>query len=205
MKKRLLAVGDSTEIEIIFSSGGRSGGKFSKSPRLYTSDPAVNETRLRLSGSITSPEDSDSGQFLKIEPFGLQALISDKKDKYKISLENISNEDLEVKLVSNHPTFMDVEVPTQAIKPGKTRDITVKLNDPEQHGTAGFEKSFTIELSDRMKTRYTIPVTYGQEKPEPMQRAAQSNNPAASGVNPTGLKTKTGNNIDLIKAGTRTK
>ena len=51
MKKRLLAVGDSTEIEIVFSSGSRRG-RFSKSPRLYTSDPSVTETRLRLKGEI---------------------------------------------------------------------------------------------------------------------------------------------------------
>jgi len=200
LKKRLLAVGDSTEIEIIFSSGSRSGGKFSKSPRLYTSDPAVNETRLRLSGSITSPDDSSSSQLLEIDPFGLHALIDDDKNEYKISLKNNSK-----KLISNHPTFMEVKVPDRAIKPGKSRDIKVKLNDPKQHGTAGFEKSFTIELSDRMKTRYTIPVTYSKEKPQPRQRAAHNTNPAKSGIKPTGLKTKTGNNIDMIKAGTSTK
>ena len=204
MKTRLLAVGDSTEIEIIFSSGNRHGGKFSKSPRLYTSDPAVNETRLRLSGEIVEPGDSTVKQLLEVEPFGLNALIDDNQTEYKISLNNISDEELNVKLVSTHPYFFTVDVPDKSIKPGKSRDVTVKLIDPQQHGTAGFEKSFTIELSDRMKTRYTIPVTYSKEKPQQLQRAAVTN-PAASGVKPTGLKTKTGNNIDQITAGTRTK
>ena len=154
---------------------------------MYTSDPAVNETRLRLSGSILDPEDSATKYLVEIKPFGLHALMDDGTDEYTISLKNISNEDLDVKLVSNHPTFFNVDVPNRSIKPGKSRDIKVKLNDPAQHGTAGFEKSFTIELSDRMKTRYTIPVTYSKEKPQAIQRASSTSS-TASGIKPTGLK-----------------
>ena len=79
MEKKELAVGDSTEIEIIFSAGTRRG-RFSKSPRLYTSDPGVTETRLRLQGEILENGDPMLNALMNFEPFGLDIIIGQDDD-----------------------------------------------------------------------------------------------------------------------------
>jgi len=170
---------------------------------LYTSDPAVNETRLRLSGRITEPGDT-ANKLLEIDPFGLHAIVDQERKEYKIPIKNISDKSLNLELISTNPTYFTVNVPNKEIKPGKSRDIKVKLIDPKSHGTVGFEKSFTIELSDSAKTKYTIPVKYAKVGPPPSSKMANRKAaPSRSAVKPTGLKTKTGNNIDLVKAGTK--
>ncbi len=201
MKKRLLAVGDSTDIEIIFSSGGRRG-RFSKSPRLYTSDPTILESRLRLRGEIIYESDTTLDLPARIEPFGLEVNIGEVEDEYKIKVNNISNEKYELKLVSNNPAILDIDMPGGEIKPGKDKEIKVKLIDPDQHGTVGFQNSFTIELTDSTKTRFTIPVSYRNQQAA-AQAHAQRTSPqtSQSGIKPTGLKTKSGASIDMIEAG----
>lgn len=200
MKKRLLAVGDSTELEIIYSSGRRAG-KFAKAPRLYVSDPSVKESRVKISGVSMDPNDHSGNHLIRIEPFGLQVIIGEEKKEYKIAVNNLSGQKLEMKLVSEHPNFLDIKMPKD-IKPGKSKDIKVKFKNAEERSTIGFNKSITIELNDPAKTRYTIPVSYEKEKPQvasrPTPSSSQSSQPKA-----TGLRTKNGNSIDLINAGTR--
>ncbi|HEQ99859.1 MAG TPA: DUF1573 domain-containing protein [candidate division Zixibacteria bacterium] len=203
MNKRLLAVGDSTEIEIIFSAGSRRG-RFSKSPRLYTSDPSVTETRLMLKGEIIDKGDPMLNALMNFKPFGLEIIMGEEDiTGYEIEVTNVSDENLSMKLVSTSPSFFDIGLPDKEIQPGKSDMIEVKLVNPEAHGTQGFNKSFTIELSDSSRTRFTIPVTYKQEQQAGLP-AAQAAQPRAgqTTLKPSGLETKTGNTIHVIEAGT---
>ena len=204
LKKRLLGVGDSTEIEIIFSAGNRRAGGFAKSPRLYTSDPNVTETTIRLKGNICDPQAPEDGQLLEFEPYGLYALIPKHQNEYSISVKNISDQDLEMKLVSDHPDCMQVKLPNGKLKAGKSKDIKVKLVDPEKYATSGFETSFTIQLSDSKNTRYSIPVVYTDSEPKTAQRDQHSSIPDQN-LYKTPYKTKTGAAIQSIPAGTRSK
>ncbi len=203
MKKRLLAVGDSTEIEIVFSSGSRRG-RFSKSPRLYTSDPSVTETRLRLKGEIIEKGDPMLNALMDFEPFGLDIIIGEEeKNTYEIEVTNVSEEELSMDLVSTSYSYFDVKLPGK-VKPGKSDKIEIELLNPEAHGTQGFNKSFTIELSDSASTRFTIPVTYQEEKKQAtVSHSSRSRGSAGSTVlKSSGQQTKTGNTIHVIDAGT---
>lgn len=196
-----MAVGDSSEIEIIYTVSGRAG-KFSKAPRLYTSDPSAAESRVKIFGEGVDPNDSSKNQPISIDPPELKVTVGEENgDKFKINVKNISEDNLSMKLVSTHPDFIDVDVPGKDIKPGKSREIEVKFENMEERSEIGFRKSFTIELSDSAKSRYTIPITYEKEKP---QVASGQNRqiPGATAVQSTGLRTNNGNSIKLIKAGT---
>ena len=200
MKKRLLAVGDSTELEIIYSSGRRSG-KFAKAPRLYTSDPSLKESRIKISGVSMDPKEFPGNHLIRIEPYGLKVIIGEEKKEYKLEIENLSGQKIGMNLVSTHPDFLDVKLPKE-IKSGKSKEIKVKFKNVEERSTIGFKKSITIELTDAAKTRYTIPISYEKEQPQVASRPAPSSSKATQSK-PTGLRTKNGNSIDLIKAGTR--
>ncbi|NIP42425.1 MAG: DUF1573 domain-containing protein [candidate division Zixibacteria bacterium] len=202
MNKRLLAVGDSTEIEIIFSAGSRRG-RFSKSPRLYTSDPSVTETKLRLKGEIIDKGDPMLNALMNFEPFGLEVIMGEADIKgQNVKVTNVSDENLSMKIVSNSPSYLDVSLPKGDVKPGESAIIKVKLVNPDSHGTQGFTKSFTIELSDSAKTRFTLPVTYHDQQQASVQAKANQPRAGQTTLKPSGLETKTGNTIHVIEAGT---
>jgi hypothetical protein len=200
LRKRLLAVGDSTEIEIIYSSGSHHGG-FVKSPRLYTSDPSVSQTMLRLKGEILEQNDPLLNTVINVDPFGLNIIAGDEKDEYTVRLKNVTDEKLELKLVSYDPEFLKIDLPKD-IKPGDTKNAVVKLINSEAHRESGFDKSFSFEASDSAKTRYTIPVSYHKET------SHASTQPSATWegqtkLEPSGLETKTGNTVHIIDAGNK--
>jgi hypothetical protein len=168
---------------------------------LYTSDPSVSQTMLRLKGEILEDNDPLLNTVVNVDPFGLDILIGDNQDEYKVRLKNVTDEKLETRLVSNDPKFLKVELPKD-IKPGDTKDIIIKLVNKDAHENGGFDKSFTFELSDSAKTRFTIPVTYHS------QTSQASTQPAAARVGktklePSGLQTKTGNTVHIIDAGNK--
>lgn len=198
MKKRLLAVGDSTDIEIIFSSGSHHG-KFSKSPRLYTSDPSVSQTMLRLKGEILEENDPLLNTVVNVDPFGLDILMGDEKDEYTVRLKNVMDKKLELKLVSSDPSFLKIDLPRD-INPGETKNISVKLVNKEAYENTGFDKSFTFECSDSAKTRFSIPVSYHQESSHASAQPAGAR-AGTTKLEPSGLQTKTGNTVHVIDAG----
>ena len=159
---------------------------------------------MRISGIICDPEKDQSAQLLEIEPFGLHALIPDQLYEYKISLKNLSDEELSLQLISNYPEYIDVELPKTPIKPGKSKDIKVKIINSEEYKSAGFEKSFTIELSDSLNTHYTIPVVYSKSGPKPIPKVPHQR-VYPNSANQSGFKTNSGNEIQEIKAGTHSK
>jgi Protein of unknown function (DUF1573) len=170
---------------------------------LYTSDPSVKETAIRLSGEIVQEDDTLVNHLINLEPFGLEVLFGEEKKEYSIKLENISDQKIKAELVSFNHEYLEVKVPKKDIKPGKSRDIKLKFEKSNETERMGFNKSFTIELNDSLKTRYTIPVTYMKEKAAPRAARPGQKIPGATVSKPTGLKTKSGSNIEMIEVGTR--
>ena len=78
----------------------------------------------------------------------------------KLVVKNVSATPVKMKLVSQPYGFAVIEIPDGEIKQGKTKEIKVKV-DKTFTGTE-FKKSFTVELTDSAKTRFTVPVTIGE-------------------------------------------
>ncbi len=77
--------------------------------------------------------------------------------EYDFVVHNVSNEDLDLKLVSIPYEFLKVDVPSGSIKPGHDKTIKVKVDDSVADQI--FTKSFTLESSDSTKTRLTVPIS----------------------------------------------
>lgn len=147
------------------------------------------------------PNDTTGNHLIRIDPFGLNVIIGEEEKEYKIQVKNLSEQTIGMNLVSTDNDFLDVKMPGD-IRSGKSKEIRIKFKNAEERSAIGFKKSITIELNDPAKTHYTIPISYEKEQPQvaarPTPSSAQSTQPKA-----TGLRTKNGNNIDLINAGTR--
>ena len=76
-------------------------------------------------------------------------------DEATFTLNNVSDEDLGVSVVSQPLSYFMLDVP-KTIPAGKSVECKLKVNPDKLSGA--FEKSITLELSDPSKTRFTIPV-----------------------------------------------
>ena len=153
MLKDLLAVGDSTELEIIFSSK-KYRTKITKRPKIQTNEgppPKWVEINVNV---VTRP---DSTYPLIMRPYKIDLSQTGSKviDKMSFEIRNVSDEDLKLKLVSYASEYFEVDIPKK-IKAGETKKAKVRLL--KKVLKKSFEKSFTIELSDEARNRFTIPV-----------------------------------------------
>jgi hypothetical protein len=153
VKKQNLAVGDSTDLEIIFSTGQYLGA-VTKSPSIQTNEgpPARN-----VSFKCTVLRAPDSTFPIVIKPYRLSVSRAGKIeiDEGKVVLDNVSDQDIQVKVIDAAYDYFSVNAP-KVIKKGASADLKIKLK--EQGLSTPFEKSVTLELNDVPKSRFTIPV-----------------------------------------------
>ncbi|MEA2030731.1 MAG: hypothetical protein U9N55_03945 [candidate division Zixibacteria bacterium] len=76
-------------------------------------------------------------------------------DEAEFTISNVSEEKLNIKMIDYCNEMFDVELP-DSIDPRMTVKAVVKLK--ENAINESFDKSFTIELSDQNKSRFTVPV-----------------------------------------------
>jgi hypothetical protein len=103
---------------------------------------------------ITNP---DSTYPIAISPykFDISQFGEKERNSLDFTIRNISDADLEVKLVDVPSNMFKITLPKK-IKVGKSEKGKIVINDSQLKNE--FDKSITIELSDQTKTRFTIPV-----------------------------------------------
>ncbi len=153
MTKEILAVGDSTELEIIFSTK-TAQSKVSKSPTIQTNEGPPDK-RVSISAEVVARPDSTYP--LIINPYKLDLSQGTEKviDKIEFTIKNVSDAKVDLKLVSHAYDFFEVELP-KSIGAGASAQGKLKLLKTSLDKS--FEKSFTVEVGDTNKSRFTVPV-----------------------------------------------
>ena len=154
----MLAVGDSTDVELIFNTGHYTS-RVNKSASIICNAPGMAPSLNIIAIPTASP---DSLKVFRVAPpaVSLDSLRPEQQPhagEYDFVVHNVSNEDLDLKLVSVPYEFIDVDMPSGSIKPGGDKTIKVKIGDSVADQI--FTKSFTLEASDSTKTRLTIPIS----------------------------------------------
>jgi hypothetical protein len=170
LKQKEIAVGDSTELEIIFLTGKRNGAQ-TKSPTIQTNEGPP-QRRVTIKATVIQQPDSTYPITIKPHRLYVSKLDSIEIDEAVFTVSNISDADLGVKVVGQPPGYFQVDIP-EKVKAGEKAECTLKVN-PEYLAGA-FEKSITIELDDTAQTRFTIPVA------RKIHRARNSGKPEGSG------------------------
>jgi hypothetical protein len=166
-----LAVGDSTELEIIFSTGHYMK-KQSKRPSITTNEGTEAKYVQIVTDVVTNP-DSTYPVIIKPYKFDISQFGEKERNTLDFVIQNVSDIELDVKLV-DMPTGMFKLVLPKKIKPGESGKG--KITVMKEFVGKEFEKSLTIELNDKLNTRFTIPLKRTIRIPG----AAQSN----TAVNP---------------------
>lgn len=149
----MLAVGDSTRLEIIFHTK-RYKNKIIKQPRIESNEGKPDKTVSIQAQIVIQP---DSTYPIVISPYKLNISQFGEKIRNEMTfkIENVSDQDLKPTIVDIPSDLFEVDMPDK-INAGKTEEAVLKLKEfaLEQN----FEKTFTIELNDEAKTRFSIPV-----------------------------------------------
>ncbi len=152
----MIAVGDSGDVELIFTAAKGQRGRVDKSATVTCNDNDRANFSLRLRGEMYPTDFPDSLRPLTLSSSRVKWDPNTKTQETKLVLKNVSKDPLRIKPVAMPFGYADVSIPNDEIKPGKTKEIKVRLTK-DFTGTE-FQKSFTFECTDSAKTRYTVPV-----------------------------------------------
>jgi hypothetical protein len=152
----VVAVGDSAEIELVFRAGAATGRPVNKKATVTTNDNSQGSFRIGFVGNVYL--EANSTHMIAIEPKAISFNEENQDDEIEIKVVNQTDEKLKMELISYPRGVLKVDVDDDDIKPGKDREIEVEIDDDFEGSS--FDKSFTIELNDPMRTRYTIPVRF---------------------------------------------
>lgn len=149
----MLAVGDSTRLEIIFDTK-QARSRVAKSPVIETNEGKPDK-KVTIDAIVTDRPDSTFPIILRPYKLDLTQTGNNVRKQIKFTIENVSDQELTLTLVSVPEEFAGVSIP-KTVKPGKTAEGTLTLTPKGIE--SDFTKSFTIELGDEGKTRFTMPV-----------------------------------------------
>ncbi|MBD3298061.1 MAG: hypothetical protein GF341_05345 [candidate division Zixibacteria bacterium] len=156
MDKKELAVGDSTRVKLIFSTGHYSS-RVTKSARIIC-NAAGRLPRLTISADVQKY--MDSLDVFTLEPYSLNLdadLAMSGAMDYTFTLKNLHDTDLEFTVVSMPYEMVDVDLPDNvSLDAGEERQFKIRFGD----NVAGelFTESITFEANDPANTRMTIPI-----------------------------------------------
>jgi hypothetical protein len=157
LQKENLAAGDSTQLEVVFSTGMYSN-RVTKTPRIATNEGPPDKLVRITTDVVTNP---DSTYPVVVHPYKLDLSQFGEKvrDEIKFTIHNVSTQPLTPTLIYSPSDFIEVTLPKQ-IGAGKTAEGTVKIR--KEHLDKPFIKSFTLQMDDEKKSRFTVPVTRSQ-------------------------------------------
>ena len=153
LEKDQLAAGDSTVLEIIYSTR-TSLDRVTKSPTIQTNEGPPDK-RLQIIATVISNPDSTFPLVIQPYKLDLSQKTNNVIDRMECGIRNVSDKDLKVEMVSGADEYFSVELP-KLIKPGELAKAKVILNKAVLGRS--FDKSMTLQASDEAGTRFTIPV-----------------------------------------------
>jgi len=148
-----LAAGDSTRLEIIFSTG-RYRNRVSKSPRIETNEGPPHKS-VRIITQVVARPDSTYPVVCKPYKLDISQFGEKVRSRMEFQITNVSEQDLEISLIDRPEGLFELMLP-ENIKAGQTATASIQLH--EDGIESSFEKSITIELNDTQSSRFTIPI-----------------------------------------------
>jgi len=152
LEKADVTVGDSTKLEIIFSTKSYKN-QVSKRPKIETNE---GEPFKHVSIQTNVVSEPDNTYPIVLKPFVINMTqMAGSTNQFAFQIKNVSDQDLNLKLIDFPADYVSVDLPETVAKNSVARG-TVTLN--ATHAKYNIEKSFTIELNDQNKSRFTLPL-----------------------------------------------
>jgi hypothetical protein len=146
--------GDSARLEIIFSTG-KFNGPVSRRPAVYAATSAE-ATVLTIHSTVLTNTDTTWPVILNPSIMDISQFGDTVRSVFKLEIENVSDQTLKPGLIAAPEEFVEVDLP-ESIE-GKQSALATITVRKDKLGTA-FKKSFTFELNNEQKSRFTVPLT----------------------------------------------
>ncbi len=149
----VLAPGDSTRLEIVFSTKSFRG-LVAKQP-FFETNAGTERYYLKIIADLSV--DAEQMRPLVVSPavVDVSQFTEAPRRRAKFQITNHDDKDYDLRLVDHAFNNFDIELPKR-IKAGETVDATVLVK--EALVGEAFEQSITFELNDADSTRYTVPI-----------------------------------------------
>ena len=127
-----------------------------KSANVMLNDTTASIVRIAFSAEVV--ENPDSTFPLVISPPELDFTPVERKKvmEKEVKIKNVSQEEIRLKVVDSPFGFFKINLSDEKIKPSEEIDLKLRLNRDLKEDS--FKKSITLELNDKARTRFTIPV-----------------------------------------------
>ena len=156
----MLAVGDSTELEIIFSTR-RYTKTVSKRPRIKTNEDGP-EKNVSISATVVTRPDSTYPIVIRPYKLDISQFGEKKRDRMKFTIANVSDETLSFKLIATPDDLVEIKLPDE-IGANKSAEGIMTLREGALE--MSFEKSFTFEAIGLAAHRFTVPIKRNVQQP----------------------------------------
>ncbi|MDF1544688.1 MAG: hypothetical protein P1R58_06250 [bacterium] len=149
----MLAVGDSTTLEIIFSTKTYRN-RVTKRPKVVTNEGPPDKN-VQIIAHIVQRPDSTYPVVMNPYKLDLSQFTTKVRDKISFKISNVSDIELHPTLVALSEDIFELELPDK-IPAGGEAEAVLKLKKDALE--LSFEKSFTLQFDDEKTSRFTIPV-----------------------------------------------
>lgn len=153
LQKNMLAAGDSTQLEVIFSTG-HYYNQVTKMPRIQTNEGPPDKF-VRITTYIQPNPDSMYPIVIKPFKLDLSKIGENGSNEVTFSVHNRTAQLLKLAMIAAPTDCMEISLPKE-IPAGKSVEGTVKIK--KEFLQKQILKSFTFQLNDEHKTRFTVPV-----------------------------------------------
>jgi hypothetical protein len=152
--KGVVAVNDSMPLEIVFDNLNRLK-KQSRMAAILSNDPVRSRYEIGFD-CYSYIADEATGPISVIKNKRLRLTTADLGKDVVVTIKNVSKEPLEAKLIAHPSELVSVELPKGVLAPGAKGDVLVRVKSEIENKNQ--LKSFTFEMSDKAKSRYSIPI-----------------------------------------------
>jgi hypothetical protein len=175
LDKSELAVGDSTALEIIFSTKAYAQ-RVTKRPRIVTNEGQPDKSVAVIADVLQRP---DSTYPVIIRPYKLDISQFGEKvrDRMKFTISNVSDKEVQINLIAGLPKHAEISLPKK-IGAGQSGSGEVRLLPAALEQS--FEKSFTFEVKADSSVRFTVPIKRSVKKAE-VDTAKTATTPPSTG------------------------
>lgn len=156
LQKSILPPGDSTPLEVTFSSASYVGAVL-KEPSIKLKG-GIPDRKLRFKCNVTVLPDSTRPLVIKPVAVDLTQFGSTPRTEARVAIANVSARDLRLTVVSAPGDPLEVELP-EIIPAGQSVTGVVRLKPDGL--TRQFDKAITVKVSDERNSRFSIPIHRG--------------------------------------------
>lgn len=151
LRKTVLSPGDTTQLEVTFSSGSYQG-PVSKAVYVESNDPIEPFIDVTFLANVSVPS-----TLLAFDPFFIKFdTIRQLPVRASVKVTNIDSQAVSFSIAEQPMDYVDLKARKKKLAPGKEVEIEVILDKAPPAGEFG--TSFTVVCDDQKKSRFSIPI-----------------------------------------------